>query len=245
MTKYNLLSLSLVIIALGVTEAMRFPGLKLINDCIEMECGGPMRSCLKMSHMEFTSNAKGCIIRDCKNAFKLCMKQIPNNVFSYGKVMAEKFQQYADLGLDVFSDSYLQCWINTDIHNGTQLSDCVVDELLNQIEPFVTLFGSALFSDPAFMTCGIVHSFKSLLSLFLRIHMETDYMEQLEENKEIEAQRNLYEYIRCFEMNNFNADCNHVWNRIMGTPPMRQQTKDFFVAGVHDLISVTAKCRRF
>lgn len=41
----------------------------------------------------------GCIIRDCKNVLKLCMKQIKDRAFSYGKGMAEKVEQYAGLFL--------------------------------------------------------------------------------------------------------------------------------------------------
>lgn len=237
MTKYSLL---VFLLALNVSEAMLFPGLQLISDCMETKCGAQMKSCLKSSRSELTENARGCIIRDCKNVFKLCMKQIRDRAFSYGEGMVEK--KIADFGLDVLTDSYLQCWINTD--NGTQHSDCFVDESLSQMSPFITLVGSTLFSDPAYMACWIANSLKAFVFLLDSLHTETDYMDKLKMYKNIEALRNPYEYVRCYQMGKVDDDCAHVWNRILGNPSMRRQTKDFSVAVIQDLISVTRKCQR-
>ncbi|KAG5282021.1 hypothetical protein AALO_G00051390 [Alosa alosa] len=62
------------------------------------------------------------------------------------------------------SDSFLLCWLNADINNGTKLIDCVIDDGLKKMEPFINLIGSTLFSDPAYMACWIVHVGKVLAS---------------------------------------------------------------------------------
>ncbi|XP_041955256.1 uncharacterized protein LOC121714123 [Alosa sapidissima] len=244
MTKYKLPAFCLVLIVLSASEAIQFPGLQLISDCMEAKCGVRMKSCLRTNQGELTGKAKGCIARDCKNALKLCVKQIPKDAFAYAKVIAETAEQYADVGLDLFSDSYLQCWPRPDTHNGTQLTDCVIDDLLEKMEPLITLFGSTLFSDPAYMACWFVH----IGRIFVTLATDTsnhDYAEQMAWNNAMEAQRNTYVYMKCSAMRNPDEDCINMWNRILGTPAwMKRKSKDIFVGFFHNVISASVKCQK-
>ncbi|XP_062397474.1 uncharacterized protein LOC134087770 [Sardina pilchardus] len=247
MAKYNLFlakAFCLMLMVLSASEAIQLPGLQLISDCLETKCGVRMTSCLRTNQGQLTGKAKGCIARDCKNALKLCVKQIPKNVFEYVKAITETAEQYTDVGLDFFSDSYLQCWQRPDTHNGTQLTDCVIDDLLETMDPFITLFGSMLFSNPAYMICWFVHIGRILVTLGIDTSNH-DYAVQMVMNRAMEAQRNTLVYVKCSNMRNPDDDCVDMWNRIWGTPAwVKQKSKDVFVAFIHDAISASSKCRR-
>ncbi|KAL2103707.1 hypothetical protein ACEWY4_000575 [Coilia grayii] len=228
-TKYSLLVL-LMVIALGSSEAVQFPGLALVSDCIDTKCGVRIRSCLRANQWEITKSTKGCIASQCRNALKLCVKELPNDVFAAAKAMAEIVEEFIDVGFDAFSDSYLQCWLDRDIFNGTQLTDCVIDDLLKTMEPYITLIGSMVFSDPVYMACWMVQVGRAFVSVVVDAQEDHKYSAQMELNKAAEADRNLYEYLKCIGTRNTNDEkCVDLWNRVLGTPQwMKQKSKGMF-----------------
>lgn len=244
MTKFCLPALFLVILALSDNEAIEFPGLRLISDCIETKCGARMRSCLRTNQWELTTNAKVCIARDCKNTLKLCVKQIPNGVWQILNTVADIAEQYVDYFLNVFSDSYLDCWFKTDSNNGTKITGCVIDDGLEKMGPFIHLFGSALFRDSAYMACWFVHIGKVFTSYITDTDRYGDLMNQIALNQAIEVKRNPYEYLTCHTGTTTDV-CINMWNRIYGTPQwVKQQSKDMLVAFIHDFISASVKCQK-
>ncbi|XP_063065277.1 uncharacterized protein LOC134457276 [Engraulis encrasicolus] len=236
----------IVIVALGSSDAVQFPGLGLITDCIDKKCGVRIRSCMRANEWEINRGAKGCIVGQCRNALKLCLKDFPSGLIDTAKTVAKLAEDFVDVGLDVFSDSYLQCWLDMDIFNGTQLTDCVIDDLLNRMEPYINLIGSMVFSDPAYMACWMVQVGRAFTSMVINANEDTKYTTQMELNMEAEAERNLYDYMTCIASKNTKDErCVHAWNRVLGTPKwMKQKSKDLGVAVIQDIITASIKCRK-